>query len=106
MPDKNNIDLKQLQKECKELQSMLIKFSNKESDALLCLEALEHIFKQVMSGEIMTQYNKIPCDYYFHEGTLRQFPELEEAYSSFTFRLRGGNESALNTFFKKLEDEQ
>lgn len=90
------MDIKKLQAECRVLKDLLNKYRRALPEVSKCIDLLEPIFKEILSGNIKRQYKRIPCGYYFHEGELRNYPELEEAYSKFAFTAEGGDDNDLN----------
>ncbi len=100
------MNLEKLKTEAIYLMQLLEKFSLDEPDAKLCLETLRPYINKAIEGDIKKPVKNIPCGYYFHEGTLRKYYELEEAYSNFTFRITGGNEEKLSSFINSLKNDK
>jgi len=96
------IDINKLKQDSIKLNEMLSKYSKIEPIAEECLRQLEPIFKEILKGKPIKPYKKIPCGYHFHEGDLRKYSDLEEAYSKFAFRAEGRDENAMNDFFAPL----
>jgi len=101
----DNFDIERLREESLILYKLLVEYSKKEANAKLCLEALKPIFEEIMSGKVSKPYEDIPCGYYFHEGALRCYEDLEDAYSTFSVSARGGDRQAYGEFFKSIENE-
>lgn len=84
------IDPPLLQERCKRLRQFLEDYSGSEPEAALCLKSLTPLFDDVMANKIHTPRRGIaPCAYYFLEGRLRQYRELEEAFADFSAALQG-----------------
>lgn len=97
------IDLEALRKEARRLWDLLEHYSSLEKDAGLCLSELKPILTEVISANVTTPYERIPCGWYFHEGSLRKFSDLEEAYSAFAFRAKGRDADAVKPLIDKID---
>ena len=97
------LDLPTLQDRCKRLQDLLQRYSATEPDAALCLRELKPIFDQAMAGQISEprKYGA-PCGYYFTEGSLRQYRELENAFAQFSMALQGYSDEYLEALIAKV----
>lgn len=103
MPNQPKLNLSLLQERCQRLQDLLRVHSPTEPDAALCLRALTPLFDQVMSGGISAPVSgRAPCGYYFHEGSLRRYPSLEDAYGAFSMALQGVDAESLLKSFPKV----
>ncbi len=98
------VDLVRLKKETLILESLLISHSADEQEATECLKLLEPIFTKIKkANSTIEAFSNIPCAYAFHEGKLRQHPELEEAYSQFVTTATNYDRKKLHDFFKKIK---
>ncbi|NRR33135.1 hypothetical protein HSX11_23465 [Oxalobacteraceae bacterium] len=81
----------------RELKDILSHYATIDKEAINLLSALEPLIEKSIAGEILAPYEwrAVPGSYYFTEGTLRKFPELESAYSKFTIELTGGETPVL-----------
>ena len=96
------LNLQVLQDSCKRLRALLQTYSNLEPDAALCLRELTPIFDQVMASQIHEpRHGAAPCGYYFHEGSLRKYPELEEAFSDFSMAWQGWDQASIKSFLSR-----
>jgi len=84
-------EVDRLKKEAQALKDILLKYQNQESDANLCLQALDPIFQQVLDGKITAPIPRkdVPCGYYFTEGNLRPIPGMLDAYANFDIHITG-----------------
>ena len=97
-----SLDLPYLQNKCEKLRESLQSYSSREPDAALCLRELTPLFDQVMSGQIFVpRKGAAPCGYYFHEGSLRKYPILEDAYANFSMALQGSDPLQLKALLDK-----
>lgn len=95
------INFIKLKQEAKILEDMLIQYKDIEQQAQTCLEALNPILNSIKSDQFSEAYEENPCGYYFLEGELGNYPELEDAYSNFIFTASDGDENELNEFFSQ-----
>lgn len=71
------------------LEALLKKYQFKEPEAQFCLSQLQPMFNEIKNSKTLQNYQNIPCNYEFHEGALRQYRELEDAYSEFCVLAKG-----------------
>lgn len=88
----------------KNLKSVLLKYIDKEHQARLALQDLEPLINGVISQKIKLPVKDVPRSHDFHEGDLRKYPELEEAYASFSFLIQGFDEKELDDFMKEVDE--
>ena len=87
---------------CNELEKLLKQYAANEPDALLCLSALTPLFEKIKQSSDFESISKIPGGYYFHEGSLRKYEELEDAYSRFAVLARGLDPEDIEKFMDSL----
>ena len=92
----------ELQKAAIGLENLLEKYCSQVAEARLCLAELRPIIKKAQRNEIIEPMKHVPCGYYFHEGALRQFREIEEAYSTFAVLLRGKDPQEIAELLRQL----
>lgn len=98
------IDLEALRKDARRLWDLLERYSPLEKDAGLCLSELKPILTEVMNANVTTPYKRIPCGWYFVEGSLRKFSDLEEAYAAFAFRAEGHDADAVKALIDEIDN--
>jgi hypothetical protein len=83
------MDIEKLEKVTIELENLLIRHQQEIEEACICLSELRPIFEKIKDKKHLIPMKTIPCDHYFHEGSLREIDGLEEAYSMFSILARG-----------------
>lgn len=96
------IHTKKLKQASQKLWDLLLKYRDQEAEADLCFKALEPLLKEAAQEKMVQPLFDIPCGYYFHEGSLRKYPDLEEAYSNFAVLARGQDSQAIQQFVDSL----
>lgn len=84
----NDLD-PELIKAAMQLEKLLVKYSKTDETAKFVLSDLKVLIGNVIKGDIDIPLKRVPRGYDFHEGELRQYSELEEAYSYFSTKLKG-----------------
>jgi hypothetical protein len=96
MSTQAKIDPPLLQARSNRLKQLLEGYADSEPEAALCLKQLSPLFAEAMANKIHTPHRGVaPCAFYFVEGRLRQYPELEEAFADFSAALQGLDDAAL-----------
>ena len=74
------------------LEKQLSKYSKMDSEAQKLSASLDELISKAKNRQIYSpiEYQKVPGGYWFNEGNLRKYPELEEAYSEFKLEVTGG----------------
>ena len=96
MSTQPRIDLPLLQARSNRLKQLLEAYADREPEAALCLKHLSPLLSDVMTNKIHTPRRGVaPCAFYFIEGRLRQYPDLEEAFADFSAALQGLDDATL-----------
>src|SRR5438105_2363401 len=99
------IDRSKLRAEAIALRKLLRRYARRERDAALCLRELNPLLFKATWWLVREPVKSVPCGWYFHEGSLRQYPELEEAYSKFAVRAQGTDMKKLSEFIAQIRQE-
>lgn len=79
------------------LSSLLAHYSATDEEARKLQGALTPLLKDVQGGLIVSplEWRDIPGAYYFNEGSLRKYADLESAYADLKIELTGGESPVL-----------
>ena len=83
------MNTKALHQAAEALHGLLTSYSATEPDARLCLQHLAPLLARARQPNFVPIKEAAPCAYYFHEGSLRKYPDLEKAFSSFSMAAQG-----------------
>lgn len=94
------LDLSQLRAAAERLRALLEQYAHSKPDAALCLRELTVMFNYIKTCTTF-ELRKMaaPCGYYFIEGSLRECPGLEAAYSEFSSATQGWSNESLSALF-------
>ena len=83
--------LEPLRQYAEKLERALMKYK-KDNEAGALADSLRDLVERAKQGSIKEpiDYGKVPGSYFFNEGRLRQYPDLEEAYAEFKLEVTGG----------------
>lgn len=87
-----------LMKEAQRLQELLDQYSGHEQEAHALLELLKPLLDDALMGRLQQPISDIPGGYYFLEGRLRKYPDLEKAYADFANRAEGVDMESVAAF--------
>ncbi|MEA1675226.1 hypothetical protein [Nitrospirillum sp. BR 11163] len=88
------------------LEDLLRRYASADAEAARLLSALAPYLDDAKAGRILTPLEHIPGDYYFDEGTLRKYRDLEHAYSKFQIEVTGGEPPALIAFRNRVNAQK
>lgn len=83
------MQIEELKKSAIKLESILEQYGKTVSSARKCLGHLKPYIDDAKAGRMVQPVDTIPCGYTFHEGELRGYSDLENAYSEFSCLARG-----------------
>ena len=91
------MDQQRLQACTAELRQLLARLAGADTEVADLRSALEPLLALAGSGALSAPlpWGDIPGGRYFTEGSLRQYPELEQAFARFRFEATGGASPAL-----------
>ena len=83
------MDYKKVKSFAETLESLLEKYAEDDSEASGLLESLKPLIHKAKNGEIHSpiEWRDIPGAYFFSEGTLRKYRDLEKSFAEFRFEL-------------------
>jgi hypothetical protein len=92
-----------LSRSAEKLNQLLLQYSEVDIEARELQGELSLIIRDVLSGKIVTpvEWRNIPGSYYFTEGSLRKYGDLETAYSDFKIEITGGESPVLRKLRQK-----
>jgi len=96
-------------KQCAEnLERTLASYSQSDVEAHALEASLSDLIARGKQGAIVSpiEYQKVPGGYWFNEGGLRQYPDLEKAYVDFKFEITGGDSVKRSSLLKIIEGMQ
>ena len=80
------------------LDALLHQYAVSEPDAAVVRQSLSSLLTQISSATTFAPLKgAAPCGHYFHEGSLRAYPELERAYSQFSMYAQGQDPEHVKT---------
>jgi hypothetical protein len=90
-----NIEL--LKESTEVLEQILLKYSTTDKEAAALLFSLDKLLNDVKQEKVTTplEWRDIPGTYFFTEGGLRQYSDLEKSFSEFKIQITGGESSVL-----------
>ncbi len=94
------VDVERLKGEAKQLKALLEACPDPAADEML--RALKPLLDAAQVGDLRAPIRTVPGGWQFHEGTLRQYPELEEAYAQLSATATGVDRAELRDFFERL----
>lgn len=79
------------------LEILLQKYAQSDSEAAGLFEALKQLIMRAKNGNVSApmEWSDIPGSYFFTEGTLRKYRDLEKAFAEFRIELTGGDNPVL-----------
>ncbi|MBW3507734.1 MULTISPECIES: hypothetical protein [Janthinobacterium] len=97
------MDQQSLQARAAELEQVLGRLAGADTEVADLRSALEPLLALAGSGALTAPlaWGDIPGGRYFNEGSLRRYPELEQAFARFRIEATGGDSPAL----RKLRGE-
>lgn len=92
-----------ISKSAEALRKLLDHYSEVDEEAAKLKIALKNILENEKNGEITSalKWNEIPGKFYFTEGNLRNYQDLEDAYADFKIEVTGGETLALREFIMR-----
>lgn len=99
------MDQTRLKHYAQKLDLLLMKYAADNKDATNLHVALAQLIKGAQSGAIARpmKWNTVPGDWFFTEGTLGAYADLESAYSKFKIEVTGGENEVLRELRRKIE---
>lgn len=98
------MDQELLTKSAEKLDQLLLRYSQVDIEAKEMLRELSQLIHDARFGKIAgpLDWRTIPGSYYFTEGHLRKYNDLEAAYAEFKIEISGGESPVL----RKLRQER
>lgn len=102
------MDQIRLKQYAEQLNLLLIKYSVHNKDAVNLHVALAQLIRSAQSKSIAgpMKWNTVPGDWFFTEGTLGAYSDLESAYSRFKIEVTGGESEVLRELRRKIEGNE
>ena len=91
------MDQKKITESAERLRQLLHTYSSTDIEVAQLLSGLAPFIEDALAGKIREplKWGNIPGAYYFMEGTLRKYAELETAYANFKIEITGGESLVL-----------
>lgn len=101
------MDIAKVRESADQLASLLMHYSAIDEEAKQLKFALTELLEGVQSGRTVgpLDWREIPGDYYFNEGGLRKYRDLETAYADFKIELTGGESPVLRELRLRMESK-
>lgn len=89
------------------LRLLLDSYATADQEAYLLREALGDVLDRAIAERIdlPLQRRDIPGGWFFDEGSLRKYPDLELAYATFCIEARGGESPVLNALREDMGEK-
>lgn len=99
------MDIKMLTQSAENLEKLLYQYAAYNKEAAALLNVLSKILSDARAGCISTpmEWSSVPGDYYFDEGGLREFRDLEHAFSIFKIEITGGETPSLRALRARMK---
>lgn len=84
-------------KSAENLEKILLQYSSVDAEVAALLGALSQLIFDARTGKISipVEWNEVPGGYYFTEGRLQKYSDLETAYANFKIEITGGESPVL-----------
>lgn len=94
----------ELKRKAEKLRDLLSHYAVSDVDANSLLNGLPPFIRDALVGKIDTplEWTDMPGAYFFNEGKLRKYSDLESAYVDFKIEITGGETPVL----RKLREEE
>lgn len=86
------------------LENIAGKYAQHNEEAKKLLHSLGDFIYRAKNGIPIGREEKIPGFYWFSEGSLSQYRDLEDAYSQFAVFIAAGTESEYEKILQKVDD--
>ncbi|MEA1677407.1 hypothetical protein [Nitrospirillum sp. BR 11163] len=95
-----------IQQSAIKLEALLRQYAAADSEAAELLEGLKDLVFNAKIGGIKSPIDRrdIPGSWYFFEGNLRQYKDLEEAFAEFKFQITGGETPARQATLQRIAE--
>ncbi|TWB77287.1 hypothetical protein FBZ87_103103 [Nitrospirillum amazonense] len=100
------MDQERLKQFALELEDAARRYAAMDPEVRSFAGSVEGVSADAKAGRILTPLEHIPGDYYFSEGTLRKYRDLEHAYSKFQIEVTGGEPPALIAFRNRVNAQK
>lgn len=91
----------------KQLHLLLEKYAPVEPEAALLEGALSALIEAALAGIVSAplEWKEVPGDFFFNEGKLGKYSDLESADAAFKIELTGGPSSVLVQLRRQMQDK-
>ena len=86
------------------LEETAKKYASQDVEAKKLLGSLQNIIHRVKNGDPIGTEEKVPGFYWFSEGALSKYKELEKAYSEFSLFVTAGSKENYEKILKAVND--
>ena len=102
------MDIKKLKNYASKLETVLNQYSASDREVKLLSESLKDHIEMAKQGKITAplEYQSVPGSYFFNEGNLRKYADLEEAYAEFRIEITGGETEEVRNLLDVIEGYQ
>lgn len=92
-----------LKQKAEALEAILLKYASSDEEAKKVLNGVRPLLQRAKEKTIDSplEIREVPGGYFFDEGSLRKYRDLEHAYSEFCIEITGGAPSALMKFSER-----
>lgn len=78
-----------------ELEVLLTRYSQSDREVSQLAGSLSDLIDQAKSSKLKLPVKNVPGNYWFTEGNLSQYPDLESAFAKFKLSIQASDEVAL-----------
>jgi len=86
------------------LEKTAEKYASQDIEAKKLLDSIHNIIDRAKNGDVISTEEKVPGFYWFTEGELSQYKDLEEAYSQFSIFIAAGSDEGYERMLKSVDD--
>lgn len=86
------------------LESIVKKYASQNAEAKKLWDSLQDIIGRAKNGDAISTEEKVPGFYWFSEGDLSQYRDLEKAYSQFSIFIAAGSSENYERMIKAVDE--
>lgn len=103
-----DMNIAELKKSAEALKQVLAKYAPLDPEAKYLQDSLSSVIDEVLADKITAPiaWASVPGGYYFNEGSLRKYDDLETAFAEFKIELSGGESPVLRQLRLDMENKK
>lgn len=86
------------------LEQAAVKYADQDIEAKNLLDSLQDIIDRAKNGNVISTEEKVPGFYWFSEGGLSKYKDLEAAYSRFSIFIAAGSSENYERMLKAVDE--